>query len=165
MRIDRSNVPAFLATIAGILIGVVPASAGRFGSPKPSPKTTDGGARIVRTALSFRGTRYRYGGNGRHGFDCSGFTKYLYGREQGVGLPRTAAQQFHSGRKVAWKDLKPGDLLFFTSHGRRVGHVAVYAGNGRMVHAANRRRGVTVDNAFSGYWSHRLVGIRRPKLA
>jgi cell wall-associated NlpC family hydrolase len=143
------------------MIGVVPASADRSASV-PSPQACSRSERLVRTALSFRGARYRYGGNGRRGFDCSGFTKYLYSHEKGVGLPRTAAQQFHTGKKVAWNDLQPGDLLFFTSHGRKVGHVAVYAGDGKMVHAANPRRGVVVDDAFSGYWSRRLVGIRRP---
>jgi cell wall-associated NlpC family hydrolase len=156
------NVAALFAAISLTVIGAVPASAVRSGSnPFPS-RSTDRGSRIVRTALSFRGARYRYGGTGRHGFDCSGFTKYLYGKSEGVGLPRTAAQQYHSGRKVAWNDIKPGDLLFFSTHGRRVGHVGVYAGNGKMVHAANPRRGVTIDNPFSGYWARRLVGIRRP---
>lgn len=156
------NVSALIAAFLFVLIGVLPASAGRSATDLSLSHSIDRGSRIVRSALSFRGTRYRYGGNGRHGFDCSGFTKYLYGKGEGVGLPRTAAQQYHSGRKVAWNDIKPGDLLFFSTHGRRVGHVGVYAGNGKMVHAANPRRGVTVDNPFSGYWAHRLVGIRRP---
>jgi cell wall-associated NlpC family hydrolase len=159
---DGRSAPALIAATVFSMFGVIPASADRT-AHRSSPQIAPSGTRLVRTALSFRGTRYRYGGTGRRGFDCSGFMKYLYGHEQGVGLPRTAAEQYRSGRKVAWNDLKPGDLLFFQTHGRRVGHVAMYAGNGKMVHAANPRRGVTVDNAFGGYWSRRLVGIRRPR--
>lgn len=162
MVLRGRNVPALLTLVSVAAIGVIPASADRS-IPSPTPKASLRSARIVRTALSFRGARYRYGGTSRRGFDCSGFTKYLYGKETGVGLPRTAAQQFRSGKKVAWNDIQPGDLLFFSTHGRHVGHVGVYAGNGKMVHAANPRRGVTVDNPFSGYWARRLVGIRRPK--
>jgi cell wall-associated NlpC family hydrolase len=120
------------------------------------------GQRIVRTALSYRGCRYRFGGNSRSGFDCSGFTKYLYGTAEGVGLPRTAAQQFRSGQKISRAKLQPGDLLFFSTRGRYVGHVGIYAGNGQMIHAANPRKGVTVSPVFAGYYARRLVGIRRP---
>lgn len=162
MVLRGRNVPALIAASWLMVLGAIPASAGRSGSAPSLLHSTERGSRIVRTALSFRGARYRYGGTSRRGFDCSGFTKYLYGKTEGVGLPRTAAQQYRSGRRVAWNDIKPGDLLFFSTHGRHVGHVGVYAGNGRMVHASNPRRGVTIDNPFSGYWAHRLVGIRRP---
>jgi len=117
---------------------------------------------MVRTALSMRGYRYRFGGSGRGGFDCSGFVKHLYAKTMGVKLPRTAAAQSRVGKAVSRKDLKPGDLLFFRSRGRRVGHVAMYVGNDKIVHAANRRTGVTTDRLFGGYWGKRLVSIRRP---
>lgn len=161
MVLRGPHVTALIAVFSLAMIRVVPALAG-CSVAAPTPKAPNRSARLVRTALSFRGTRYRYGGTSRRGFDCSGFTKYLYGKETGVGLPRTAAQQFRSGKRVAWNEIQPGDLLFFSTHGRNVGHVGVYAGNGKMVHAANPRRGVTVDNPFSGYWARRLVGIRRP---
>jgi cell wall-associated NlpC family hydrolase len=109
-----------------------------------------------------RGFPYRWGGTTRRGFDCSGFTKYLYSKVKGVTIPRTAAAQFKYGKKVSVKDMKPGDLLFFRSRGLHVGHVGMYAGNGKMVHAANPRSGVTVDKLFGGYWGKRLVGVRRP---
>lgn len=122
----------------------------------------DATKKLVRTALSMRGFPYRWGGTTKRGFDCSGFTKYLYSEVKGVDIPRTAAAQFKSGQKVAGKDLKPGDLLFFRTRGRHVGHVGIYIGNGKMVHAANPRAGVKVDQLFGGYWGKRLVGARRP---
>lgn len=122
----------------------------------------DPAKRLVRTALSMRGFPYRFGGTTKKGFDCSGFTKYLYSEVKGVDIPRTAAAQFKYGQKVAGKDLKPGDLLFFSTRGRKVGHVGVYIGNGKMVHAANPRAGVKEDKLFGGYWGKRLVGARRP---
>lgn len=116
---------------------------------------------IVRTALSFRGTRYRYGGTSRSGFDCSGFIRYVYSKD-GTGLPRTAAEQYRIGKKISLSELKPGDLLFYRSSRKRVGHVAMYTGNGKMVHAANSRKGVTVDSINSPYYKNRFVGARRP---
>jgi cell wall-associated NlpC family hydrolase len=129
----------------------------RFGSAGSASN-----AGLVRTALSFRGARYRYGGSSRSGFDCSGFTKYLYSTEKGVSLPRTAAAQFRYGRKINPRDMQPGDLLFFRSRGRRVGHVGIYVGNDRMMHASNPRGGVKLDRVFGGFWGKRLTGVRRP---
>lgn len=126
---------------------------------KRTPARTD---RIVRTALSMRGRPYRYGGTGRGGFDCSGLMKHLYATVEGIHLPRTSAEQSRVGREVSRKDLQPGDLLFFRSRGRQVGHVAMYIGDDKMVHAVNPRRGVTTDRLFGSYWGKRLVTIRRP---
>lgn len=122
----------------------------------------DRSAAMVRTALSMRGARYRFGGTGRGGFDCSGFVSHLYRTAKGVKLPRTAAQQSRVGKAVSRADLKPGDLLFFRTRGLRVGHVGMYVGNDKMVHAANPRSGVKTDQVFGGYWGKRLVAIRRP---
>lgn len=129
--------------------------------PSRLSKSVDSAKKIARTALSMRGYPYRWGGTTKRGFDCSGFTKYLYSKVKGVTIPRTAAAQYKFGQKVAGKDLKPGDLLFFATRGRHVGHVGVYVGNGKMVHAANPRAGVKMDS-LSGYWGKRLVGARRP---
>lgn len=129
--------------------------------PADSKKTASDRSSIVRTALSFRGTRYRYGGTGRSGFDCSGFIRYVYGKD-GTGLPRTAAEQYRIGKKVSLSQLKPGDLLFYRTSRKRVGHVAMYMGNGKMIHAANPRKGVTVDSINSPYYKARFVGARRP---
>jgi cell wall-associated NlpC family hydrolase len=122
---------------------------------------------VATYAMNFVGARYAYGGaSPSRGFDCSGFTSYVYSR-YGVGLPRTAASQFSTrvGASVgAMDNLKPGDLVFFTgTAGRKRGitHVAIYIGGGRIVHAMTPRYGVQVSNLYESYWvSHYYGGIR-----
>jgi len=119
--------------------------------------TTD----VVRTAYSYRGTPYRWGGSSRSGFDCSGFTSYLY-RRKGVNLPHSASAQFRMGHRVGHGELKPGDLVFFETVHKGISHVGMYVGNGRFVHASSRRSGgVRVDSLQSGYYRERFRGARR----
>ncbi len=115
---------------------------------------------IVRTAYAYRGTPYRFGASRPGAFDCSGFTQYVYSRK-GINLPRTAAEQFHSGKAVSSGNLKPGDLIFFHTTRPGISHVGMYVGNGKFVHAASRKSGgVRVDN-FSGYYTKAYRGARR----
>jgi cell wall-associated NlpC family hydrolase/LysM repeat protein len=120
--------------------------------------TTD----VIRTAYAYRGVRYRYSGASPGGFDCSGFTSYLY-RRKGVALPHSAAEQFHQGRRVENSRLKPGDLVFFHTTSRGISHVGIYAGDGRFVHASSARGRVRVDSLNSGYYRSRFRGARRVK--
>lgn len=116
---------------------------------------------VIREALSYRGTPYRSGGGARGGFDCSGFTSYLYNK-RGKGLPHSAAGQFHAGAKVSPSQMKPGDLVFFETVRKGISHVGVYAGNGKFVHSSSRRAGgVRVDSLSSGYYSQTFRGARR----
>lgn len=116
---------------------------------------------VVRTAYSYRGTPYRWGGSSRSGFDCSGFTSYLY-RRKGVSLPHSASAQFRMGSRVGHGALKPGDLVFFETVHKGISHVGMYVGNGRFVHASSRRSGgVRVDSLQSGYYKQRFRGARR----
>src|SRR5262249_4428181 len=78
----------------------------------PEAERPAASSNIVRSAYAYRGTPYRWGGAGRGGFDCSGFTSYLYGR-RGVSLPHSASGQFHMGHKIGRGEMKPGDLVFF----------------------------------------------------
>ena len=102
------------------------------------------GARAAAAALAYAklqlGKPYRYGAAGPAAFDCSGLTSAAW-KAAGVTLPRTSAQQFGVGRKVAKADLQPGDLVFF--YGATPGHVALYAGHGLVIHAP--RPGKTVE--------------------
>ena len=116
-------------------------------------------ARLAREALSFRGTPYVWGGEGRGGFDCSGFTQYLY-KKRGINLPHSAKLQFSKGKPVAKGQLMEGDLVFFNTTGPLT-HVGMYIGNGKFVHAANKRRGVTVDLLDSPYYAKCYAGARR----
>ncbi len=116
---------------------------------------------IVRTAYAFRGTPYRYGGASRGGFDCSGFTSYLYGK-RGISLPHSARGQFQEGEHIDKNGMKAGDLVFFHTVTKGISHVGMYVGNGRFVHASSRRSGgVRVDNLNSGYYQERFRGARR----
>ena len=107
-------------------------------------------------ALSFLGGRYVWGGeNPYSGVDCSGFTRYILSHAGGVYINRTAAEQAQQGREVSIDEAKPGDLVFY-SNGSRVNHVAIYIGDGRVVHASNERNGIMVSR-----WDYRTpVHIR-----
>jgi cell wall-associated NlpC family hydrolase/LysM repeat protein len=115
---------------------------------------------LLERAKSMRGTRYHWGEASRSGTDCSGFTSQVF-RTQGVHLPRTSVEQAHVGQKVGYKDLRPGDLVFFhTVRGHRVSHVGIYMGHGQFIHASSAGGQVQV-NSLSGYYADRLVAARR----
>lgn len=99
---------------------------------------------LVNRALSFVGRPYVWGGNDpATGADCSGFTKYLY-NEIGITLPRKSYMQAEVDARVAVADIRPGDLVFYAKNGK-VYHVAMYIGDGRIVHAKNEESGITTD--------------------
>ena len=102
---------------------------------------------IANFAKSFVGGRYIYGGTNPYiGADCSGFVKYILANAAGVGLPRTSSEQCTRGTTVASADqLQPGDLIFYGS-GRSVSHVAMYIGDGKVVHASSSRTGIIISN-------------------
>ena len=114
---------------------------------------------VVAYAKQFIGTKYVYGGSTpSSGFDCSGFTSYIY-KQYGINLNRTAAGQYSNGVAVNRSDLQPGDLIMFGKSG--INHVGIYIGGGQIVHAANSSRGVTTDTINSGYYNNNYVGARR----
>ena len=94
-----------------------------------------------------------------YGFDCSGFTQYAFARA-GVYLPRMADSQFYSGRQISMSQLRPGDLIFFTTYEPGASHVGIYVGDGNFIHAGTST-GVTVSSAFTGYWGARYYGACR----
>lgn len=123
-----------------------------------APATSGKGASVVAEANKYVGCKYRYGGTTPSGFDCSGFTSYVY-KKFGVNLNRTAAGQYSNGVSVTKSQLQPGDLVMFGKSG--ISHVAIYAGGGRIVHAATSKTGVRTDSLNSGYYSKNYVGARR----
>jgi len=117
---------------------------------------------VVRAAEAFRGTPYVMGGTSRSGFDCSGFTRYIFGESAGVDLPRTAEEQYYTGQPIAKSDLRAGDLVFFRDTYRHgISHVGMYIGNGRFVHACSPSRGVTVSSLDEQYYIDHWAGARR----
>ena len=113
------------------------------------------GARALAFARTQLGKPYRYGATGPAAYDCSGLTGAAW-KAAGVTLPRTSQQQFTSGRKVAKADLQPGDLVFF--YGDSPTHVALYVGDGQILHAP--RPGKTVEYSMLSYMP--FSGARRP---
>ena len=100
---------------------------------------------VVDYALSFVGGRYVWGGTDPHtGADCSGFTGYILRNAGGVAISRSSAEQAGEGRTVSAENMQPGDLLFY-SKGGGVNHVAMYIGNGRVVHASSSKTGIIVS--------------------
>ena len=120
----------------------------------------DNVSELKKTAYSFIGTRYRFGGTTRKGLDCSSFVQHVF-RELDVDLPRTAREQFHVGNAVAPGDLQKGDLLFFQTYARFPSHVGIYLGNNKMIHASSRDRRVVISSVDTPYYRSRFIGAKR----
>jgi len=115
---------------------------------------------LVGTALSLRGSRYRNGGTDPNGFDCSGFTQYVFAR-YGLALPRDVREQFHAGHQVDAGELAPGDLVFFSTTDPGASHVGIVIGSDQFIHAPNSDGVVRVERLRTSYWSQRFIGARR----
>ncbi len=121
--------------------------------------------KVVELAKQQLGKKYVWGGNGPKTFDCSGLTKYVYGKV-GVTLERVSYNQATQGIKVDKSKLQIGDLVFFSginasSSSTKVSHVGIYIGNGEFLHAANSSRGVVIDELNSDYYKKHFVTARR----
>ena len=144
----------------------VPADDGRNAAPPSAaslpdkPPTPEPLSVVVQTALELRGTRYRNGGADPRGFDCSGFTQYVFG-VAGAALPREVREQFQVGVPVEPGRQQPGDLIFFSTTAPGASHVGIALGGDGFVHAPSSRGVVRVERLDVPYWSNRLVGIRR----
>ena len=122
--------------------------------PPPPPKEPTLAQQAVKIARTQLGVPYVYGGASPGGFDCSGLVMWVYGR-LGVALPHNAAALYSTGRFVSLSHLRPGDLVFF--HG--LGHVGIYIGHGRMIHAP--QTGELVEIEALGERSGAVEGARR----
>jgi peptidoglycan DL-endopeptidase LytE len=115
---------------------------------------------LKKSAYSFLGARYRFGGTSRNSLDCSSFTQQVF-REQSVKLPRTAREQFNVGNEVIRGDLKKGDLVFFQTYAQFPSHVGIYLGNRKMIHASSREHRVVISTMDTPYYLSRYLGARR----
>ena len=116
---------------------------------------------IIDYGKTHLGARYRYGGEDpKKGFDCSGFTKYVYENSLGVELPRSARQMSEIGTEVAPAALHPGDLILFDLEGS-LDHVGIYMGEGQFFHASRQKRKIIVGDLHNEYFSTRFNTARR----
>ncbi|MEH7886702.1 SH3 domain-containing C40 family peptidase [Bacillus sp. JJ1609] len=116
-------------------------------------------SKAISIAKSNMGVRYVWGGTTPSGFDCSGLVTYSFNKAGYTKLPRTAGEMFNAGTKVT--AYQPGDLLFYaTSGGLKVTHVAIYIGNGQMIHAATSN-GVSITSINNTYWKPKFMGAKR----
>lgn len=105
---------------------------------------------LVSYALQFVGGPYRAGGNDpRTGVDCSGFVKFVMQNGAGIGMNRSSVTQATQGRAISANQMQPGDLIFY-GNGSRINHVAMYIGNGQIVHASTYKTGIKISN-----WNYR----------
>ena len=139
-----------------------PAPEGPAASVAPLPAAAAGidGYALAGTALSLRGAPYRSGGADPNGFDCSGFTQYVFS-QYGLALPREVREQYRVGKTIGPQDLAPGDILFFTTTDPGPSHVAIAIGGDQFVHAPSSTGVVRVEHLSSSYWSPRFLGARR----
>ncbi|MHA0858279.1 C40 family peptidase [Paenibacillus sp. CMAA1364] len=105
------------------------------------------------------GVSYKTGGTTTNGFDCSGFTRYVF-LKLGVTLPRQSSAQFKTGTAVSRNEMRPGDLVFFNTSGKGVSHVGVFVGNGKFAHSSSSR-GVMISPLNQSYYAKRYVGAKR----
>jgi cell wall-associated NlpC family hydrolase len=118
------------------------------------------GVRVAHYAKRFRGIRYTWGGTSpRSGFDCSGFVRYVFAHF-GISLAHSSYAQFADGRRVTRSTLRPGDLVFFDG----LGHVGIYIGNGRFIHAPHTGTRVRIEQ-LGGWYGTRFDGARRLRTA
>jgi cell wall-associated NlpC family hydrolase len=115
---------------------------------------------LISTALSFRGVPYRNGGSDPNGFDCSGFTQYVFA-QHGVALPRETREQFQVGEKIKLKDIQTGDLVFFHTVASGASHVGIALNDDEFVHAPSTAGVVRVEHLSSAYWSRRFIAAKR----
>ncbi|WP_165763699.1 peptidoglycan-binding protein [Halalkalibacter urbisdiaboli] len=112
---------------------------------------------LVDSALSLKGSPYKWGGTSPAGFDCSGFLQYVF-KNQGVSIPRTVQEIYSAGQSVS--NLQLGDLVFFTTYKSGPSHAGIYIGGNQFVHAGSST-GVTVSSLDQSYWSTRYIGAKR----
>ena len=145
----------------GTATAPTPTPAPEQGVVKGDKASNSSASSAISTAKKYIGGRYVFGGTSPSGFDCSGFTQYVF-NQSGISIPRTTTGQASVGSSVSKSQLQPGDLLVFSgTYKAGPSHVGVYIGDGNFVHAANSRKGVRVDSVNSSYYGSKFTSGRR----
>lgn len=127
----------------------------------PNPNIEVASRSLVDFSRGFLGTRYVWGASSAKGFDCSGFTRYVM-KKFGVTLEHSATGQFKKGEKVSKENLQMGDLVFFTTGRSQVGHVGIYIGNHKFIHASSSKKSVIISDLRT--YNEKYIGARRYNL-
>ena len=115
--------------------------------------------KIIQESFQYLGVPYVFGGTSTNGFDCSGFTQFIFA-EASVALPRMADAQYEVGYSVAVSQLQAGDLVFFETYEEGPSHCGIYIGGGKFI-SATSSRGIAIDQLSNSYWNERHLGARR----
>lgn len=164
----------FLNVLIGMLLGNLLGNNNASDNPnvniKPvPPQTTDSnsatnlakGNAIIATAKTYMGVPYVFGGESpTSGLDCSSFTQLVM-KENGITLPRTAAEQYSIGTPVDKANLQIGDLVFFTTYKPGASHVGFYMGNQQFIHESSAAKQVTISSLSESYYTEHYIGARR----
>lgn len=161
-----------LNALIGMLLGnflgknnLSPSPDGTIKSSLPStdtklPHNSDKGNALIATAKTLLGSPYVWGGETTAGFDCSSFTQYVM-KQNGITIPRTAAEQYEVGTPVDKGNLQIGDLVFFTTYKPGASHVGFYMGNNQFIHDSSAAKQVTISSLTETYYTDHYIGARR----
>lgn len=120
------------------------------------------GKDIVREAQKYKGTHYVYAGDSPKGFDCSGFTWYVYNKVTGMDITRTVKSQSKQGKSVSNGSWQAGDILIFrNTAGKGLTHCGIYMSGDKFIHAENEKTGVVISTFNDGYYKDHYAGARR----
>jgi len=153
----RASLAIAILALAGCSSTPQKAPVAGSGSTRPTADIAGQAAGYAQTMI---GKPYRYGGTSPKGFDCSGLVFYSY-KQAGVALPHSTDKQRSASRSIKLAELRRGDLLFFNQEGKKYGHVAIYVGDGKFVHAPSSGKSVRSDRLDSAYWKKHLSEARR----
>lgn len=129
---------------------------------QPSTPSTNKVQAVIDLAHKQLGKPYVWGAEGPNSFDCSGLIYYVYKNAAGITLPRTSSAQYSAGVAVSRSNLKAGDLIFSSTDGTgNITHVAIYVGDGQMIHAPRNGKNVEKVSINNSYWNKAYVGARR----
>ncbi len=144
--------------------GAVKTAAPVSSANKVADSATDLRKALIALAMKLRHIRYVRGGHDpATGFDCSGFVRYVFAHAVGMQLPKNSIGQFRASLKVNRADMKPGDLVFFHTEGRRrISHVGIYIADGRFIHSPTTGKSVEISSLHNVYWARHFAGAKRP---